>query len=56
MRNVSPDFGAGLTSFAAGFLRPDNGLSSVLKSAALRKSREKRNERPWRTPKADAPP
>jgi hypothetical protein len=49
MRNVSPDFGAGLTSFAAGFVRPDNGLSSRLEISGPQEKQEKRNERAWRT-------
>jgi hypothetical protein len=45
MRNVSPDFGACLTSFAAGFVRPDNGFSSRLEISGPQEKQGKRNER-----------
>jgi hypothetical protein len=55
MRNVSPDFGACLTSFAAGFVRPDNGFSSRLEISGPQEKQEKRNERALHTPsKQDA--
>jgi hypothetical protein len=43
MRNVLPDFGACLTSFAAGFVRPDNGLSSRLEISGPQEKQEKQN-------------
>jgi hypothetical protein len=49
MRNGSPDFGACLTSFAAGFVRPDNGFSSRLEISGPQKKQEKQNKRAWRT-------
>jgi len=49
MRNVLPDFGAGLTSFAAGFVRPNNGLSFRLEISGPQGKQEKRNERALRT-------
>jgi hypothetical protein len=48
MRNVSPDFGACLTLFAAGFVRPDNGLSSRLEISDPQEKQGKRNERALR--------
>ena len=49
MRNGSPDFGACLTSFAAGFVGPDNGLSSPLEINGPQGKQEKQNERALRT-------